>query len=260
MKDDTQEKLAKSLTAESASLLPYLPYLLQDLWELGSSPDGIVSAAKSCGIGEGWRVLDLGCGKGAVSVRLAQEFGCLVKGIDLMDDFLEYARIKADELGVNPLCGFEAGDINRAVENEAGFDLVILGAVSGVMGTPSETLGKLKRTIKPGGYVIIDDGYLGEGPQAPRLEGDYYTRDEWLRAFEQAGMELISEIPAGEETQSVNDSNTAAIAARAAELAAAHPEHKALLENYVTAQQQECDDMTDSIVSCMWLLRSASGV
>ncbi|MGE5494631.1 MAG: hypothetical protein ACM3S4_04950 [Burkholderiales bacterium] len=44
MKSDMREKVAKSLTAESTALLPYLPYLLQDLWELGSSPDEIVSA------------------------------------------------------------------------------------------------------------------------------------------------------------------------------------------------------------------------
>jgi len=32
---DVKEKLAKSLTAETTELIPYLPYLLQDLWELG---------------------------------------------------------------------------------------------------------------------------------------------------------------------------------------------------------------------------------
>lgn len=257
MKRDTQEKVAKSLTAESVALLPYLPYLLQDLWELGSSPNGVVSAVKDRGIGEGWRVLDLGCGKGAVSIRLAQEFGCTVKGIDLMDDFLEYARKKAVELGVGSLCFFESGDISSAVESEAGFDLAILGAVSGVLGAPAETLSKLKRTVRPGGYVIIDDGYLYEGSKAPRLEGDYYTRGEWLRAFKQAGMKLVSETSAGEEAQSVNEGNTAAIAARAEELSLVHPELKALFEDYVLAQQQECDDMLDRVVSSMWLLRSA---
>ena len=30
----TEKKLAQSLTAESVELIPYLPYLLQDLWEL----------------------------------------------------------------------------------------------------------------------------------------------------------------------------------------------------------------------------------
>jgi hypothetical protein len=35
-----EEKLAKSLTAESTELIPYLPYLLQDLWELRLIPQG----------------------------------------------------------------------------------------------------------------------------------------------------------------------------------------------------------------------------
>lgn len=38
----SQEKLAKSLTADSIDLIPYLPYLLQDIWELGSSPKTII--------------------------------------------------------------------------------------------------------------------------------------------------------------------------------------------------------------------------
>lgn len=34
---NVDEKLAKLLTADTTELIPYLPYLLQDLWELGSS-------------------------------------------------------------------------------------------------------------------------------------------------------------------------------------------------------------------------------
>jgi hypothetical protein len=125
------------------------------------------------------------------------------------------------------------------------------------MGTPEQTAEKLKKTVKPGRYIIIDDGYVKEGALELRLEGDYYTYNQWLEAFEQAGLTLISEREAGDETQSVNDSNTAAITARAAELSVKHPEHKALFEDYVAAQQMECDDMTDNIVSCMWLLQRA---
>jgi hypothetical protein len=36
--ETVDDKLARSLTAESIELIPYLPHLLQDLWELGSSP------------------------------------------------------------------------------------------------------------------------------------------------------------------------------------------------------------------------------
>lgn len=35
LKQSTEEKLAASLTAETTELLPYLPYLLQDLWTYG---------------------------------------------------------------------------------------------------------------------------------------------------------------------------------------------------------------------------------
>ena len=63
---DVEEKLAKSLTAESVELIPYLTYLLQDLWELGSSPKDMVHLiSKNIIISEKTKVLDLACGKGA---------------------------------------------------------------------------------------------------------------------------------------------------------------------------------------------------
>ncbi len=255
MEKETEERLAKSLTAESTELLPYLPYLLQDLWELGSDPSKVVQAAKDAGAGEGWKALDLACGKGAVSIRLAKEIGCHVKGIDLIGDFIEYAKNKAEEWEVGHLCEFAAGDINEAVDNETGYDLVVLGAVGSVMGDPKETLKKLKRTVKPGGYIIVDDGYIMEGAEAPRLEAEYYTKEHWTRTFYDEGLRLIAEINAGEETQSVNDSNTAAIAARAEELVNLHPEQSDLFEDYVVSQVEECDDMTDRVVSAMWVLQ-----
>lgn len=254
MKKQTEEKLAKSLTADTADILPYLPYLLQDLWELGSNPADVVRAAKETGAAPGWNVLDLGCGKGAVSINLAKILGCYTKGVDLMSEFIDYARKKAVEQAVGHLCEFEVGDINEAPQTEKGYDMVILGAVGSAMGAPKETLEKLKCTVKPRGYIIVDDGYLIEGAGAPRLAADYYTREQWAQAFGKTGLQIISEKTAGEETQSVNDSNTALIAARAAELALIHPERRALFEEYVISQQQECDDMIDRVASVMWVL------
>ncbi len=255
MKKETEEKLAKSLTAGSADILPYLSYLLQDLWELGSSPDDIVRAAKDMGAGPGWKALDLACGKGAVSVRLAKELGISVKGVDLMGEFIEYAKNKAEEFGVADLCDFAVVDINEAVQKETGCDITVLGAVGNVMGSPEHTLKKLKSTVKPGGYIVLDDGYIVEGAKALRLEGEYYTKEQWIKAFKNTGLKLIIEKTAGEETQYVNDDNTAMIASRAAELALMHPERRALFEEYVISQQQECDDMTDCVVSVMWVLK-----
>ena len=63
---ETEEKLARSLSWETTELLPFLPYLLQDFWELGSDPDVMTELIeKYAGASEKIRILDLACGKGA---------------------------------------------------------------------------------------------------------------------------------------------------------------------------------------------------
>ena len=89
-------------------LLPYLPELLTDIWALGSSPVTVVEWLRSRQLPpETTRVLDLGCGKGAVSINLARELGFHILGIDFFEPFLAEAMEKARELGVEKLCSFE---------------------------------------------------------------------------------------------------------------------------------------------------------
>ena len=46
---------------------------------------------------------------------------------------------------------------------EKGFDIVILGAIGDVLGSPLETILKLKNTVKSRGYIFIDDAYGNDG-------------------------------------------------------------------------------------------------
>jgi 2-polyprenyl-3-methyl-5-hydroxy-6-metoxy-1,4-benzoquinol methylase len=155
-----EEKLAKSLTAESIELIPYLPYLLQDLWELGSSPKDMLDLiTRHLRVSKQTKVLDLACGKGAVSIHLARRLGCLVKGIDIIPEFIGFAINKAQEFGVEELCEFKVGDITESVKTEKDYDIVIYGAVGNVLGNWEETITLLKNTVKKGGYIIIDDAY-----------------------------------------------------------------------------------------------------
>jgi SAM-dependent methyltransferase len=72
--------ILESLDGKDPRVLPYLPFLLQDLWELGSSPGVISGLVKRHAQGQDrrLRVLDLGCGKGTVSVQLACDLECEV--------------------------------------------------------------------------------------------------------------------------------------------------------------------------------------
>lgn len=256
--DDPDDKLAQSLSGSTAEILPFLPYLLQDLWELGTAPEDIMALIKphvSCA-GD-LAILDLGCGKGAVGVRMAKALGCRVKGIDLMPSFIEYAVNKAKEWGVEQLCSFAVGDANAAVERENGYDVVIWGAVGNALGGPMDTVMKLKSAVKPGGYIVLNDAYLRDGrDDAVRFSCEYPYYREWMDIFRQADVTVVEEMTdAGDAQEDVNDRNTEAIIARADELKAAYPDRRQLFDSYVQNQLDECADLSDAIVGVIWLLR-----
>ena len=260
MKRETEERLACSLTAETTELVPFLPYLLQDFWELGSEPSVMIALIeKHISLSENTRILDLACGKGAVSVKAAQKLGVKVKGIDLIPEFIEFAAQKAKEFDVENLCEFLVADINKAVKTETGYDCVIFGAVGGVLGTPAETLGKLNATVKQGGYILIDDAYLpddGSREDVKFNSGVYLTKREWTALFAEAGLELIeTAFDDGSADNLDSDAGMAAITARANELIEKYPDKRAIFEGYIRSQQNEYDDIDDGIICVTWMLR-----
>jgi SAM-dependent methyltransferase len=107
---DVEQRLAESLTAQTTELIPYLSYLLQDLWELGSSPKDIIALlSEHVHVTEKTQVLDLACGKGAVSVHIAGTWGCRVKGIDIMTEFIDFAQKKPVNMALRPFANSLSG-------------------------------------------------------------------------------------------------------------------------------------------------------
>jgi SAM-dependent methyltransferase len=256
----TDVELAHSLSANTTELIPYLPYILQDYWELGSDPDVMVRLIeKYVGLQSGAQILDLACGKGAVSVRVAERLGARVKGVDITPEFIEYARQKAKEYGAENLCEFTLGDINETVKVERGYDCVILGAVGpGVLGGPAQTLQNLKTVVKSGGYILIEDGFIADEESREKIRHNkdiHLTERQWLELFEDAGLTLCETASGFGEGEMDNVSGMAAITKRANELIKKHPDKKALLEGYVHSQQNEYDDINDGLICVTWVLQ-----
>lgn len=247
-----EEKLAKSLTAESTELIPFLPYLLQDLYELGSSPKDMVDLiSRNIDVNSNTRVLDLACGKGAVSIAIAKAFGCKVKGIDLMHDFINVACEKAKDENVAEHCAFEVGDINQSVLVEKDYDIVILGAVGDVLGNQGETLIKLALTVKNGGFVLIDDGYERVSSESP-----YLTADEWREAITRSGYERVDELYVKEEELTeVLEEQKSCLTRRVEELKSQYPDKARLFDGYLVSQFDECDALENEIDGVTMLLR-----
>lgn len=257
MNEDVQKRLAESLTGDSTDIIPFLPYLLQDFWCLGSDPDMMTALLRQhTDFGAGHRALDLACGKGAVSIILAKTFGCRARGVDLLPEFIAAAQEKAQEHGVANLCEFAVGDVNETVAAERGWDLAVWGAAGDLLGGYAKTLAGIAATVRPGGYILLDDAFLPEEGGALRFHHDYLTRSGWRELFRQNALTevacLTGDADAGPEEYTEDLAN---IRRRAGELAARHPEKRQLFEDYVKGQQGEYEDLQDGLSGALWLLR-----
>ncbi len=257
MHDDLAEQVAWAMETEVA-LLPLLPALLADLHELGTSADEIVTALKDAGVQPGAYVLDLGCGKGAVAVALAEHLGVHVEGIDAFVPFLEAARALAAKRGVSNRCNFREGDLHAFLGQPGSYDAVLLLSVGPVSGDHHKTVANLRTLVRPGGLIVIDDGFLAEGT-APIPEYEAYVgHAETLRRLTVAGDLLVMEIISdAEETRALNERNTDLIRQRARTLKARHPDLSNALEAYVARQELESERLGTTLICATWVLQRA---
>jgi len=252
MKSQPQKTLTDSILAAmdgtDREIISYLPYILQDSWELGSDPATIVQLIQKHrpNLRE-LKVLDLGCGKGAVSVRIAQKLGATCLGIDAIPEFIEEATRRSHEFQVARCCSFEAGDIRERVKTLAGFDVIILGSIGPVFGDYHMTLMSLKNCLADHGLIIIDDGYIRDDSDFshPQLQ----KRSEICHQIESARMQLLDElISAKDYIKDSDDYFFKIVRKRCAELSRQHPEKRELFENYVRNQVKENDVLENKIV------------
>jgi len=149
----------------------------------------IMLMSKHMHITQKTKVLDLACGKGAASIQIANQFGCKVKGVDLMLEFVQVAKEKVKLHYVESLCDFELNDISLSVMTEKGYDIVIIGAVGDVLGNQAKTLHLLSQTISDSGFVLLDDGYAKAERKDAKL-----TRAQWLNVIKSSGFEIVEDL------------------------------------------------------------------
>jgi cyclopropane fatty-acyl-phospholipid synthase-like methyltransferase len=256
------ERLERDVAAAfetTPELLPFIPELLADLWVLGASLDVILELLRPLGLPRSTRVLDAGCGKGAVAITLAQEFGFEVLGIDGFRPFLDQAITQAEARDLTDHCRFEFGDLREALPRHRDFDVVIYAALGGILGTVDQCVGLLRQPVRPGGYLVIDDGFLAgtEHIHQPGYES-YVSHHDTLRSLAAHGDEILREviIPA-DDLREVNRRQTALIRKRAEGLSRQHPDAADSLARYVERQERECALLETEVEGAVWLLRRA---
>lgn len=185
------ESIIESLDGSDIRLREYIPYLLQDIWEIGADPETMISLIKEHVNISNPRILDLGCGKGAVSIRMAQEVECTVLGIDAVPEFIKEAIEYARKFNVFEKCSFEVGDIRIRIKEMSNFDIVILGAIGPILGNLETSLKIINQSLNTPGYVLLDDGYIED-----EADVDYnrcLRKSEFYQQIKDSGFSIIHE-------------------------------------------------------------------
>lgn len=124
---------------------------------------GVVRAAR---LQPGWRVLDIGCGAGAVLLEAARAVlpGGHATGIDLAPRMLARARREAGLRGLAPHVSLREGDAAAPPFPPGSFDAVTASLVLYLLPDPAAALTRWRELLVPGGRLAFSSG-VGPDPR-----------------------------------------------------------------------------------------------
>src|SRR3989339_129171 len=243
------ESVASSMDCDNLELVEYRPYILQDFKEIGACPGVILDLVKrNTHNYPALKILDLGCGKGSVSIELARGLNCFCHVIDAVEGFIKEAIIFASEKGVSEQCFFETADIRERTKDLKDYNVILLASTGPLFGDYESTLKGVSPCLAIDGIVIMDDWY--------KIKNDNFThvrlfeKQEILRQAEAAGM-LLSDEHIHEKSTELGNSYSEEyenLKKRCQELAQIHPQKAEMFNSYVNKQKEEYQILKNNVI------------
>ena len=142
-------------------------------------------------------MLDVGCGPGELVIRIAERHGCAGVGIDAAPNQIMAAVERAARRAPTAELRFEIAEAERGQFEPESFALAACLGSSHALGGTRETLEELREVVRPGGHVLLADGFWEREPGPEYLEALGATRDELgdfgelLRTAQGAGLDPV---------------------------------------------------------------------
>lgn len=166
---------------------------------------------------EGMKILDIGCGTGNFSMKLAK-MGCSVIGIDISEEMLSIARKKAEQEGLN--IEFYNMDLYHLDFEDEAYDGVFSMAAFEFIKEPQKAMDEIFRVVKKNGKILIGtinrdskwgELYLSEDFQKNTVfkYADFKSLDD-LKSFKSEYLVNTGEglfIPPNTEEENINIEN-----------------------------------------------------
>jgi len=145
---------------------------------------------------EGERILDVACGGGRLSLKIAEK-GCKVYGIDISEDSINTAKRLAEREKIN--AHYEIADAQHLPYSGGYFDKVVCSSSLEHFPDDVESLKEMNRILKQGGTLVLTTDsciYLNQGSIGERHRDiahivNYYTPEILKERFEIAGLVIV---------------------------------------------------------------------
>jgi cyclopropane fatty-acyl-phospholipid synthase-like methyltransferase len=147
------------------------------------SPAALDAAVEALGLRRGGRVVELGCGKGGLLLRIAARYPIDGLGLDRDPVLLAEARAEAERRALRGSARFVEADVLSWRGDAGAFDLAC--SVGATFDGYRETLARLRDLAAPRGLVLFGDCYWRRQPTPSYLEALGAAADELA---DQAGL------------------------------------------------------------------------
>jgi tocopherol O-methyltransferase len=132
----------------------------------------------------GGEIFDVGCGLGGTALFLAGEFGARVTALSPVARHLSWVRRFADEAGLGGRVVPQLGDAH-ALDGAARFDVALSFGATTYFDRVVYFEG-LARVVRPGGWVFIEDTFLGRAALAAPFDAYWTSHIGWPGEYEAA--------------------------------------------------------------------------
>jgi SAM-dependent methyltransferase len=149
-------------------------------------------------------VLDVACGKGGPALILGREFGCPIHGVDVSAVFVDEARRRIAEAGLDGLISVEVADAGQVSDWPPSDAALCLGAAF-VWGHIGDAAAALREIVGTGGTIAVGEpfwrrtGREERPPLTTATESSLVDLPQTVARFEAAGVDMTGMVAASED-------------------------------------------------------------
>jgi SAM-dependent methyltransferase len=150
-----------------------------------TSEEKLDLAIRYCGVRDGIRILDVGCGKGWLLRRIASQFDIQATGLEINPNFAAEARGLATAENLSDRIQIVEGPALEFYPEPASFDIVMCIGASFALNGFEPALDWMSGAAKRGGAIALGEVFAMELPYPPevslgaRADTDYPQRSLW---------------------------------------------------------------------------------